>query len=45
MTDCEIRSVVDGFAAFTGFMKRDPVVERADYVIETFGQLRDLVLE
>ena len=45
MTDCEIRPVVDGFAAFTGFMKRDPVVERADYVIEHFDQLRSLVLE
>jgi phosphoserine phosphatase len=45
MTDCDIRPVVDGFAAFTGFMKRDPVVERADYVIENFDQLRALVLE
>jgi phosphoserine phosphatase len=45
MTDCEIRPVVDGFAAFTGFMKRDPVIERADYVIEHFDQLRALVLE
>jgi phosphoserine phosphatase len=45
MTDCEIRPVVDGFAAFTGFMKRDPVIERADYVIENFDQLRALVLE
>jgi phosphoserine phosphatase len=45
MTDCEIRPVVDGFAAFTGFMKRDPVVDRADYVIENFDQLRALVLE
>jgi len=45
MTDCEIRPVVDGFAAFTGFTKRDAVVERADYVIENFDQLRALVLE
>jgi phosphoserine phosphatase len=45
MTDCEIRPVVDSFAAFTGFMKRDPVVERADYIIENFDQLRALVLE
>ena len=45
MTDCDIRPVVDGFAAFTGFMRRDPVVERADYVIENFDQLRALVLE
>lgn len=45
MTDSEIRPVVDGFAAFTGFLKRDPVVERADFVIENFDQLRALVLE
>jgi len=45
ITDCEIRPVVDGFAAFTGFMKREPVVDRADYVIDHFDQLRALVLE
>jgi phosphoserine phosphatase len=45
MTDCEMRPVVDSFAAYTGFMKRDSVVERADYVIENFDQLRALVLE
>jgi phosphoserine phosphatase len=45
MTDCEMKPVVDAFAAFTGFIKRDPVVERADYVIENFDQLRALVLE
>jgi phosphoserine phosphatase len=45
MTDCEIRQVVEGFAAFTGFMRREPVVERADFVIESFDQLRELILE
>ena len=45
MTDCEIKSVVQGFAAFTGFTRREAVMERADYVIENFDQLRDLVLE
>lgn len=45
MTDSEIRPVVDGFAAFTGFMRREPVVERADFVIENFDQLRELILE
>jgi phosphoserine phosphatase len=45
MTDCEMKPVVDAFAAFTGFIKRDPVIERADYVIENFDQLRALVLE
>lgn len=44
MTDCEIKSVVQGFAAFTGFMRREAVIEQADYVIENFDQLRDLIL-
>jgi hypothetical protein len=45
MTDCEIKPVVDSFAAFTGFMRREPVVQRADFVIENFDQLRELILE
>jgi phosphoserine phosphatase len=45
MTDSEIKPVVDAFAAFTGFMRRQPVIERADFVIENFDQLRELVLE
>jgi HAD superfamily phosphoserine phosphatase-like hydrolase len=45
MTDCEIKPVVDSFAAFTGFTRREPVVERADFVVENFDQLRNLILE
>lgn len=45
MTDCEIKPVVDSFAAFIGFMRREPVVQRADFVIENFDQLRELILE
>jgi phosphoserine phosphatase len=45
MTDCEIKPVVDSFAAFTGFTRREPVIQRADFVIENFDQLRDLVLK
>lgn len=45
MTDWEIKSVVQGFAAFVGFTRREAVVERADYVVENFHQLRDLILE
>ena len=44
MTDLEIKSVVQGFAAFTGFTRRDPVIEQADYVVENFDQLRTLIL-
>jgi len=45
MTDSEIKPVVDSFAAFTGFTRREPVIQRADFVVESFDQLRTLVLE
>lgn len=45
ITDFEIASVVDAFAAFTGFIRRESVITRADYVLESFDQLRQLVLE
>lgn len=45
MTDCEMKSEVSKFAAFTGFTRREPVVERADFVIENFDQLRELILQ
>jgi phosphoserine phosphatase len=45
MTDLEIRSVAQGFAAFVAFTRREAVIERADYVVENFDQLRDLILE
>ncbi|MDP9205442.1 MAG: HAD-IB family phosphatase [Gemmatimonadota bacterium] len=45
MTDCEIKSVVQAFAAFTAFTQREAVIEQGDYVIENFDQLRDLILE
>lgn len=44
ITDYEIASVVDAFAAFTGFTQRESVISRADYVLESFDQLRELVL-
>jgi phosphoserine phosphatase len=43
-TDLAIRPVVEAFAAFTGFVRRDAVVADADVVVETFDQLLDLVL-
>lgn len=45
MTDYEIKAVVQGFAAFVEFTRREAVIERADYVVENFDQLRDLILE
>ncbi len=44
ITDYEIAEVVDAFAAFTGFIRRESVVARADYVLESFDQLRELVI-
>ena len=43
-TDLAIRPVVEAFAAFTGFVTRDAVVQDADLVVTTFDQLLDLVL-
>ena len=45
MTDCEMKPVVTKFAAFTGFTRREPVIERADFVVNSFDQLRDLILK
>jgi phosphoserine phosphatase len=43
-TDLAIRPAVDAFAAFTGFVRREPVVASADHVIDSFAQLVELVL-
>jgi phosphoserine phosphatase len=43
-TDLAIRPAVDRFAAFTGFIRRGPVVASADVVIDSFAQLVELVL-
>ena len=43
-TDLAIRPVVDAFAAFTGFVRRDAVADDADFVLDSFDKLTDLVL-
>ncbi|MFL5606937.1 MAG: HAD-IB family phosphatase [Gemmatimonadaceae bacterium] len=43
-TDLAIRPAVDAFAAFTGFIRRAPVVASSDVVIDSFAQLVELVL-
>jgi phosphoserine phosphatase len=43
-TDLGMRRVTGQFAAFTGFVTRDPVVSQADFVIESFEELASLVL-
>lgn len=45
MTDSEMKPVVTNFAAYTGFTRRQPVIERADFVVESFAELRDLILK
>jgi phosphoserine phosphatase len=43
-TDVAMRPVVDAFAAFTGFVRREPVVAAADLVLASFAELRAAVL-
>lgn len=43
-TDLAARDAVDAFAAFTGFVARESVVERADVVLDSFPKLAQMVL-
>ena len=43
-TDLASRPVADAFIAFTGYVRREPVVAGADAVVESFDQLVELVL-
>jgi phosphoserine phosphatase len=43
-TDAAMRDATSAFAAFTGFVRREPVVHAADYVVTSFRELMDLVL-
>jgi phosphoserine phosphatase len=42
-TDAAMRPAVDAFAAFTGFVRREPVVRAADFVIPSFDSLLDIL--
>lgn len=44
MTDAEVRPVVDAFAAFTGFVRREAVVAQADYEVSSFDELLTLAV-
>lgn len=44
ITDAEIRPAADAFAAFTGFVRREPVVAIADFTVGSFVELEQLVL-
>ncbi|GAC1476721.1 MAG: phosphoserine phosphatase [Gemmatimonadaceae bacterium] len=43
-TDLAMRPAVTAFAAYTGFVRREPVVRQADYEIRSFDELAHLVL-
>ena len=43
-TDLAMRPAVAAFAAFTGFVRREPVAAAADHVLSSFTSLRELVL-
>lgn len=43
-TDAALLPVVDSFAAFTGFVRREPVVAVADHELRSFTDLLELVL-
>lgn len=45
MTDAEVKPVVDGFAAFTGAVRRDKIVALADFEVTTFSQLFEHISE
>ena len=42
-TDLAARPAVDCFVAYTGFVRRDPVIAKADLVAENFGRVLDIV--
>ncbi len=44
MTDLAMKPAVDSFAAFTGFVRRADVADAADFILESFDQLAELVL-
>lgn len=43
-TDVEMKPVVDTFAAFTGFVRRETVVDQADIELHSFDELTRLVI-
>lgn len=43
-TDLAMRPAVDAFAAYTGFVRREAVVNSADFDLASFDQLMELVL-
>jgi phosphoserine phosphatase len=44
VTDLAMKDVADSFAAFTGFASRDAVVKQADFVVNSFRELTEIIL-
>src|SRR6185295_6785791 len=44
VTDLAMKDVADAFAAFTGFVTRDAVTAKADFVVSSFEQLTQIIL-
>jgi hypothetical protein len=44
MTDAVVRDSVDAFAAYTGIVRRLPVMTYAHFELASFRELRDAVL-
>jgi len=44
-TDVEMRQAVDAFGAYTGFVKRNNVIARADFAVSSFDDLARRVLQ
>lgn len=42
-TDLATRAVADAFAAFTGFVEREPVVRKADFVVASFAEIDRII--
>lgn len=42
-TDLELKSVVETFVAFTGFVTRGNVIANADSVVATFAELQEII--
>ena len=43
-TDLAMRPALAAFGAYTGFVRREPVAKAADFTIDSFAQLQELVL-
>jgi phosphoserine phosphatase len=43
-TDAAVRETAEAFAAFTGFVSRASVAEKADFVVTSFDELSEIIL-